>query len=114
MYSSTPQAKSYRATGTTPRMHPNNLYSLEKSREVVCLPFSHITGPHFIADASCAMKASSKKKLDASDRIAIAPRIPCCCIDTLHSIGHSLALNKSSPFACCCMQHYTGTVLCLF
>jgi len=37
------------------------------------LPFSHIMGPHFIADASCAMKASSKKELDASDRIAIAP-----------------------------------------
>ena len=59
-------------------------------------------GPHLIADASSAMKASSKKKLDASDHIAIAPKFPCCYIDTLDSIGHSLALNLHILLAVVC------------
>ncbi len=78
MYSITPQAKSYKATGMTPlkNAYKKGVHVLHlKSREVVCMPCFHIMGPHFIPDAYYAMGASSKKELDASERIAIAPMI---------------------------------------
>ncbi len=57
------------------------------------MPCSHTMEPHFIPDAYCAMKASSKKELDDIWSVC-HPGCPAISIDTLGSIGHSLCLKE--------------------
>lgn len=71
------------------------------------MPCSHTMEPHFIPDAYCAMKASSKKELDDIWSVC-HPGCP-----AIHSAAQdtAFALKKSSRHAYSCMQPHAEAVL---